>query len=84
MSLNAQSSGERSVTLAIFIMSANVAGIIGSQLFQSDDAPLYKNGWSAILFLVTIGLIASAVANVQYVMLNRRNKHSKDQPVYNY
>ncbi|SPJ83876.1 related to nicotinamide mononucleotide permease [Fusarium torulosum] len=33
MALNAGSAGERSITMAILIMSANTSGIIGSQLF---------------------------------------------------
>lgn len=66
MSLNAKSAGERSVTLAILIMSANTAGIIGSQLFQSEDGPLYRAGWTAILLLLTVALFASIIANAQY------------------
>ncbi|KAK3363129.1 alternative sulfate transporter [Lasiosphaeria hispida] len=73
LALNTGSAGERSITMAIFIMSANTAGIVGSQLFQQKDAPLYPTGWSAILGLVTLALVASIAANVQYYVLNRRN-----------
>jgi MFS transporter, ACS family, DAL5 transporter family protein len=72
MSLNAQSAGERSITMAILIMSANTSGIVGSQLFQQQDAPLYRTGWSVIIALVTIALTAAGVANFQYWALNRR------------
>ncbi|CAK7221697.1 hypothetical protein SEUCBS140593_004654 [Sporothrix eucalyptigena] len=72
MASNARSAGERSITLAIFIMSANASGIIGSQVFQAKDKPLYKTGWTAILSLVTVGLFMSAYANVQYYLLNRK------------
>lgn len=72
MSLNAGTAGERSITMAILIMSANAAGIIGSQLFQEQDGPLYEVGWSVILGLVTLALVASIVTNVQYYLLNGR------------
>ena len=39
MALNTKSAGERSITMAVFIMAANAAGIIGSQLFREDDGP---------------------------------------------
>jgi len=72
MALNARSAGERSITLAIFIMSANTLGIIGSQLFQAKDAPLYRVGWTIIVALVSLAVVSAVVANVQYWVLNGR------------
>lgn len=83
MALNAQTAGERSVTMAIFIMAANTSGIIGSQLFQQNDGPLYPIGWTAILALVSLSLACSVVANVQYYILNRRGGR-KDGSLYRY
>jgi hypothetical protein len=74
--MNARSAGERSITLAIFIMSANTSGIIGSQLFQMQDAPYYPIGWSIIIGLVSVSLISTLVANLQYRLLNRRLRKS--------
>ncbi|KAM0434053.1 hypothetical protein ACHAPT_003998 [Fusarium lateritium] len=72
MALNAGTAGERSITMAILIMSANASGIIGSQLFQQKDAPLYETGWTVIVAVVSVGLVASVVANLQYYFLNGR------------
>ena len=72
MAMNARSAGERSITLAILIMSANTSGIIGSQLFQSQDAPFYPIGWSAIIALISVALLSGAATNAQYWFLNRR------------
>jgi hypothetical protein len=72
MALNARSAGERSITMAILIMSANSAGIIGSQFFQASDAPLYENGWTMIVSLVSLSLFCMVLANLQYWWLNRR------------
>jgi hypothetical protein len=59
-------------SLAIFIMSANTSGIIGSQLFQAKDAPLYRVGWTIIVALVSLAVVSAVVANVQYWVLNGR------------
>lgn len=58
--------------MAIFIMAANTSGIVGSQLFQQEDAPLYRTGWTIITVLVSVSLLASVVSNIQYRLLNRR------------
>ena len=74
LALNAKTAGERSITMAVFIMGANISGIIGSQIFQAEDAPLYKTGWTVILVLVSLALLMSIVANLQYWLLNRFQK----------
>lgn len=71
LALNARTAGERSITMALFIMSANAAGIIGGQLFQSQDKPLYQTGWTAIVGLTSAGLVFAVLANLQYWWLNR-------------
>ncbi|KAK0624602.1 major facilitator superfamily domain-containing protein [Bombardia bombarda] len=78
MALNCKSAGERSITMAIFIMAANTSGIIGSQLFQPTDAPLYKKGWTVILALETVALVMAVVAILQYYVLNRRQSRKGD------
>ncbi|KAL2206535.1 alternative sulfate transporter [Sarocladium strictum] len=72
MALNTKSSGERSITMAIFIMSANVAGLASGQIFQAADSPLYRNAWTTVLALSCFGVVAAAWSNLQYWFLNRR------------
>lgn len=74
LALNARSAGERSITMAMFIMAANTSGIIGGQLFQAKDAPRYHVGWTAILGLISGGVLFGLLANVQYRLLNRRRR----------
>jgi hypothetical protein len=74
VALNARTAGERSVTMAMFIMAANISGIIGSQLFQAEDAPLYRTGWTVGLALVSTAFFLAFVANMQYWLLNRFQK----------
>lgn len=84
MSLNAETAGERSITMAVLIMSANTAGIVGSQIFQQQDRPLYRTGWSVILALISLSLVMSVVANIQYRLLNRRRKSAGKEFRYQY
>lgn len=78
MALDARTAGERSITLAIFIMSANSAGIVGSQLFQASDAPVYRVGWTTIVALASVALFSSVFASAQYWVLNRRSRSGRD------
>jgi hypothetical protein len=41
----------------MFIMAANCAGIVGGQLFRSDDLPYYHKGWSIIAALMSLALV---------------------------
>ncbi|KAH8172467.1 major facilitator superfamily protein [Sarocladium implicatum] len=72
MALNTKSSGERSITMAIFIMSANLAGLASGQIFQAEDKPLYRTAWTTVLSLSCFGVVAAAWSNLQYWFLNRR------------
>lgn len=79
MALNSKSAGERSITMAIFIIGANLAGIIGGQLFQAEDLPLYRKGWTAIIAMVSVALAMAAIANAQYWLLNRFQKREGEK-----
>ncbi|KAK1456031.1 alternative sulfate transporter [Colletotrichum cuscutae] len=72
VSANAESAGERSITMAILIMAANCSGIVGKQLFREEDAPKYRNGWTVITGLTTAAAACGIWANVQYYILNKR------------
>uniref|UniRef100_A0A8H7KAL2 Major facilitator superfamily (MFS) profile domain-containing protein n=1 Tax=Bionectria ochroleuca TaxID=29856 RepID=A0A8H7KAL2_BIOOC len=56
MSLACRDSEERSLAMAMIIMSANIGAIYGAQIFQEDDKPLYRRA-----FAVNIGLLAFAL-----------------------
>ncbi|KAK3896769.1 hypothetical protein C8A05DRAFT_39684 [Staphylotrichum tortipilum] len=60
--------------MAIVVMSANLSGTIGSQLFQAADAPLYKKGWTIEVALISAALLIAIIANVQYWLLNHLQK----------
>lgn len=66
--------------MAMFIMSANAAGIAGSQFFQaSDKASGYKDGWTIIVSLNAVAVLICAGALAQYMWSNRQIKGRKMQ-----
>ncbi|KAK4231150.1 hypothetical protein QBC38DRAFT_259693 [Podospora fimiseda] len=79
MALNAKTAGERSITMAIFVTGANVAGIVGGQIFQAKDAPVYRTGWTTILCLTSGSLLMSIIANLQYFALNKIEKREGNE-----
>lgn len=83
IALNTKSPGERSVTMAIFIMSAIVSGIVSGEVFQAADAPRDQTAWSVLVALLCLAVTAAAVTNFQYWYLNRRNAKKSD-PRFNH
>lgn len=69
--------------MAIFIIGANISGIIGGQIFQAEDAPMYRTAWTVIISLASLALAMSVFANVQYWLLNRFQKRKgEDRYLY--
>lgn len=63
-------------------MCANLAGIIGSNLFRSSDAPWFPHGWGSLCGLVGTALAFSLIVNFQYWSLNRRLKKQEGAVPY--
>jgi MFS transporter, ACS family, DAL5 transporter family protein len=63
---------EANETQAMFIMSANCSGIVGSQLFQAKDAPHYRTGWTAIVALISVAIALATFNVVQYWLSNKK------------
>ncbi|KAF1814346.1 alternative sulfate transporter [Eremomyces bilateralis CBS 781.70] len=72
VALNAGTAAQRAIAMALFMVSSNLSGVVGYQLFQKKDAPNYPVGWAVIIALVTFGLFCAAGANIQYWLLNGR------------
>lgn len=53
-------------------MAANCAGIIGAQLFRSDDRPYYDRGWSIITGLMSFTLALVILLLALYRHSNRK------------
>lgn len=55
----------------MFGMAANCAGIVGGQLFRSDDLPYYHRGWTIIICFLSLGLGLVIFSIVQYGFTNK-------------
>lgn len=60
--------------MATYVMWSNFAGLIGSQLFRSEDMPLYLRGWTAAVTILSSAVLCVIFANVQSRLSNRRLK----------
>ncbi|KAH8700933.1 putative allantoate permease [Talaromyces proteolyticus] len=65
---------ERSIAMALIVMAANCAGISGSQIFRTSDAPLYRHALTAICVL-------AGVAWVQVLALNLQSWYSQRKKI---
>ncbi|KAH7089859.1 major facilitator superfamily domain-containing protein [Paraphoma chrysanthemicola] len=61
MSLACRDPEERSLAMAMIIMSANVAAIYGAQLFQADDKPRYRRAFGLNSGLLAMALVLAAL-----------------------
>ncbi|KAI9730566.1 MAG: hypothetical protein M1834_005807 [Cirrosporium novae-zelandiae] len=78
-SMHARTPGERSITMALFIMAANVAGIIGGEIFEASDAPHYRKGWTTIVCLNSAGVVICLYTIGQYIVLNRLYRKEREE-----
>ncbi|XEV07455.1 hypothetical protein FSHL1_012742 [Fusarium sambucinum] len=74
--LACRDSEERSLAMAMIIMSANIGAIYGAQLFQSDDKPLYRRGFSVNIRLLAFGLVLATLRQIDEVLRTRRRKRN--------
>jgi len=83
LSINAKTPQERSISLAydafrcgancrMWIMSANLSGVCGAQIFRAEDAPLYRKGILAIVILTATGWGITIMQGVQYYFSNKQ------------
>ncbi|KAL4901998.1 hypothetical protein BDW74DRAFT_187013 [Aspergillus multicolor] len=65
---------ERSVAMALVVMAANCAGISGSQIFRTEDKPLYLHGLTAICALAAASWVLALALNLQNYFTHQRRK----------
>jgi hypothetical protein len=62
-------------------MAANCAGISGSQIFRTEDKPLYLHGLTAICALAAASWVLALVLNLQNYFMHQRWKAKEAQGV---
>ena len=55
----------------MFGMAANCGGLVGAQLFRSDDKPYYHRGWTIIASFASFSLVLVSILIVQYALSNK-------------
>ncbi|KAF2654460.1 MFS general substrate transporter [Lophiostoma macrostomum CBS 122681] len=78
--LNCRDPRERSISIAIWVMSAITGLMVGTQYFRGGDAPFYRNGLRIMIVMVAVGMVFAIVQEGVYLWWNKRtlNKHEKE------
>ncbi|KAF2029768.1 MFS general substrate transporter [Setomelanomma holmii] len=70
-SLNCKA-GERSISIAMWMMSAISGLMVGTQYYRADDIPFYSKGLRIQIIMVAIGMSFATVQEAVYIVHNRR------------
>ncbi|PVI00306.1 MFS general substrate transporter [Periconia macrospinosa] len=77
--LNCKEPGERSVAIAMWVMSAISGLMVGTQYFRGGDAPFYRRGLRTMVCMVSVGILLAAVQWGVYVWYNRRVEKRRER-----
>jgi fucose permease len=75
--LNCVHPGERSISIAMWVMFAISGLMVGTQLFRANDLPDYNNGLLYMIILVACGIVLAAVQEAVYMIHNKHVKQGK-------
>lgn len=70
--LNCKEAGERSISIAMWVMSAISGLMVGTQYYRGDDVPFYSKGLRIQIIMVAVGMIFAIVQEAVYVVHNWR------------
>ncbi|SPO03687.1 related to permease of the major facilitator superfamily [Cephalotrichum gorgonifer] len=78
--LNCRDPGERSIGIAMWVMSAISGLMVGTQYFRGDDLPFYNKGLRTLIIMVCVGIVFAALQIVIYTAHNRRVANGTYKP----
>lgn len=70
-SRNAGTVRTRTVASALYNMAVQTSSIIGSQIYRTDDKPLYRTGNKALIGIACYNFVLFLAAKLFYVYINR-------------
>jgi MFS family permease len=72
LQLNCKEADERSISIAMWVMSAISGLMVGTQYYRGDDVPFYNKGLRIQIIMVAVGMVFAIVQDVVYLIHNRR------------
>jgi hypothetical protein len=69
--LNCRDPRERSISIAMWVMSAISGLMVGTQYYRADDLPFYNKGLRIQIIMVAVGMFFAIVQELVYVLYNR-------------
>jgi hypothetical protein len=75
MSLTCTDSEERALAMAMVIMGANLAGVLGGQLYRADDRPTYRRAFNVSIAVLAVGLALAVVRFLDDKLRRTKVKH---------
>ncbi|KAH9831495.1 inner membrane transport protein yfaV [Teratosphaeria destructans] len=72
LQLNCHEAQERSISIAMWVMSAICGLMVGTQYFRADDAPHYPEGLRIMIIMVSVGIAMAVLQWSIYVVHNKR------------
>ncbi|ANB14063.1 hypothetical protein AWJ20_5019 [Sugiyamaella lignohabitans] len=73
-SRNSNSVRTRTVSSALYNISAQLSGIISNYIYRADDAPLYKRGNRALIGICAMNMAVYALVKAYYIVRNRQRR----------
>lgn len=69
--------------MALVVMAANCAGIAGSQIFRTSDAPKYLHGLTASSAIAGVSWVLCLALGVQYYFRREKAESSDEEQTKN-
>ncbi|RKU45737.1 hypothetical protein DL546_008071 [Coniochaeta pulveracea] len=73
--LNCREPGERSISIALWVMLSISGLMVGTQYYKGNDTPFYPNGLRIQIIMVAVGM---ALAMLQYIIYKLHNTRVTD------
>lgn len=70
--LNCKDPRERSISIAMWVMSAISGLMVGTQYYRADDLPFYNKGLRIQIIMVAVGMVFAIVQEGVYISYNRK------------
>ncbi|KAK6225233.1 inner membrane transporter yfaV [Colletotrichum tabaci] len=78
--LNCREPGERSISIAMWVMLSISGLMVGTQYYRGNDTPFYQTGLRTQIIMVSVGMAFAILQVVIYTVHNKRVASGKHKP----